>query len=221
MVQTMSLSEQIINELRNEILSGTLLPGQRLSIDELASKWGTSSTPVRDAIKHLESVGFLTIAPRRGVYVSNFDQRTFKDIFELRIAFECLAVESATERIPADELQRMIDIYQEGEHQLKENGDLSILIKNDHLIHDTIIKYSDNAKLVELIGDFQDLITWARLTVVTRHPNSYSISLPEHLEILDALKRRDPEAARIALKTHLKNALYRTLHSASDASGDE
>ena len=95
MIQTASLGRQIENELREEILAGRLSPGQRISIDTLAAQWGTSSTPVRDAVKRLADLGFLRIAPRSGVFVAELDARKLEEIFELRIALECMAVTKA------------------------------------------------------------------------------------------------------------------------------
>jgi DNA-binding GntR family transcriptional regulator len=205
-VETASLSEQIQRELKRDILSGKLVPGQRLGIDELALQWDVSSTPVRDAIKRLEAAGLVKVAPRRGVYVSTLDQRTFKHVFDLRIALECLAVESATALIPDDEIQRTLTLYREAGTQFEGTGDDSLLVEHDSMIHDLIIRYCDNPKLVEMMQGLNDLIEWARNTVAERGPNSYIRALPEHLQILEALEARDPDAAQTALRTHLKNA---------------
>ena len=80
-------------------------------------------TPVRDAIMRLESIGLVRVAPRRGVFVANCDRRTFKNVFELRIALECLAVDSAAHRIPEEDLRRAIETYREASMRLSRDGD--------------------------------------------------------------------------------------------------
>ena len=102
MLDTTSLSQKIETQLKQEIMSGILAPGQRLTIDDIAERLQVSAMPVRDAVRRLDGLGFLKVAPRRGVYVEDFDQTRFKDTMEVRIALECLAVELAVPRIPAE-----------------------------------------------------------------------------------------------------------------------
>jgi len=218
-VETASLSEQIQRELKEDILSGNLVPGQRLGIEDLALRWDVSSTPVRDAIKRLETAGLVRVAPRRGVFVSTLDQRTFKHVFDLRIALECLAAESAAALIPGDEIQRILTLYQEAGRQFERTGDDSLLVEHDSMVHDLIIRYCDNPKLVEIMQGLYDLIEWARNTVAKRDPNSYIQALPEHLQILEALKARDPDAAQTALRTHLRNAFESTINNTNREDG--
>lgn len=147
MIGLISLSDKIEDAIREEILSGALVPRQRISIDELSSRWGVSSTPVRDAIRRLEKVGFLKVSPRRGVYVADFDQRDFKNIFDLRIALECLAIRSATDRIPVPELDQIVEAYQRAQKHFIESGDRSLLEDCDSLIHEVVIEYCDNDRV--------------------------------------------------------------------------
>jgi DNA-binding GntR family transcriptional regulator len=211
MIDTTSLSRQVENTLRDEILAGKLRPGQRIGIDELAARWGVSSTPVRDAVKRLEQAGFIEISPRRGVNIAQLDCRTFKHVFDLRIALECLAVESATERIPATEIEEAIAFYREAEAHFRATGDRTLLAKHDDRVHDLIVRHCDNPKLIEIVNDLHDLIAWARKTIVTRQPSTYERAVPEHLAILAGLRERNAEAAQAALRSHLKRALNETL----------
>ena len=68
MLDTKSLSEQIETQLKREIMSGDLEPGQRLTIEDIAERLQVSTMPVRDAVRRLDGLGFLNVAPRRGVY---------------------------------------------------------------------------------------------------------------------------------------------------------
>lgn len=215
MINTASLSQQVEDTLRDEILSGKLAPGQRIAIDELAARWGVSSTPVRDAVKRLEQAGFVEISPRRGINVAQLDCRTFKHVFDLRIALECLAVETATERIPTEEIEEAIRAYQDAEAHFRATGDRSLLAKHDDRVHDLIVSYCDNPKLKEIFSDLHDLIVWARKTIVMRQPSTYERAVPEHLAILAALRERNAEAAQAALRSHLKRALSETLGASS------
>jgi DNA-binding GntR family transcriptional regulator len=217
MITTSSLSEQIEHAIKDEILSGRFTPGQRIQIDELADRWRVSTTPIRDALRRLESAGLVEVAPRRGFFVATLSKREFKNIFDLRIALETLAIETATARIPDEELQQALGRYREAERRLKLHGDRSLLIEHDHTLHDLIIHYCDNPKLIEFMRELHDLDVWARATLVMRRPDSYEQALPEHIRVMEALQARNADAAREALREHLSNAFYRAYN---DWNGD-
>ena len=70
-----TLREQIVSSLRDSIIKGDLLPGQKLTEPELADRLGISRTPIREAFRQLESEGFLTVMPRRGAIVSRITRK--------------------------------------------------------------------------------------------------------------------------------------------------
>ncbi len=211
MLDTTSLSEKIETQLKQEIISGDLSPGQRLTIDDIASRLQVSAMPVRDAVRRLDGLGFLKVEPRRGVYVEDFDQTRFKHTMEVRIALECLAVEFAAARIPDQEIQRAMDQYRNGHQHFVQTGDLSMLAECDNLLHDLIISYAENPLLVNIIRQLQDLIIWAHHIVAKVRPDALVDALPEHLEILDCLLKRDVSATQSALRSHLLGTMRRTL----------
>ena len=211
MLDTTSLSEKIETRLKQEIMSGDLAPGQRLTIDDLAERLQVSAMPVRDAVRRLDGLGFLKVAPRRGVYVEDFDQTRFKHTMEIRIALECLAVELATPRIPANEIHYTAEQYRLGHEHYVNCKDLSLLAECDNLLHDLIINYADNPLLVNIVRQLQDLIMWAHHIIAKFRPDAQLNALPEHLEILAALGERDVAATQSALRNHLYGAMQRTL----------
>ncbi len=211
MLDTKSLSEQIETQLKREIMSGVLEPGQRLIIDDIAERLHVSSMPVRDAVRRLDGLGFLKVSPRRGVFVEEFDQTRFRDTMEIRIALECLAIELTTTLIPLAEIEEAIERYRRGGEHYGLTGDLSLLTECDNLIHDLIIKYSENPLLIEIIRQLQDLIIWAHQIVANFRPDAQVVALPEHLDVLEALAQRDIAATKVALRNHLSHAMERTL----------
>jgi len=212
-LDTTSLSDKIETQLKQEIMSGDLAPGQRLTIDEIAERLQVSAMPVRDAVRRLDGLGFLKVAPRRGVYVEDFDQTRFKHTMEIRIALECLAVELATERIPADEIRFADEQYRKGHEHAVQSGDLSMLAECDNLLHDLIISYAGNPLLVDILRQLQDLIIWAHHIVAKFRPHAQLEALPEHLEILAALGERDVAGTQSALRSHLQITMQRTLEA--------
>lgn len=211
MLDTTSLSQKIETQLKQEIMSGDLTPGQRLTIDDIASRLEVSAMPVRDAVRRLDGLGFLKVAPRRGVYVEVFDQTRFRETMEVRIALECLAVELATDTIPEAEIRAARERYEFGGQHYKATGDLSPLADCDNLLHDLIINWAENPLLVNIMKRLHDLISWAHHIVARYLPTAHVDALPEHLEILDCLLLRDVSATQSALRSHLIGTMQRTL----------
>ncbi|WP_186236752.1 GntR family transcriptional regulator [Burkholderia gladioli] len=97
-----SLSEGlVVPALREAIVEGVLVPGSRLSEVQVARQLDVSRTPMREAFAQLEREGLVTIVPRVGAYVRNVTPRDVEEIYTVRAALECLAVQLAAERITA------------------------------------------------------------------------------------------------------------------------
>jgi DNA-binding GntR family transcriptional regulator len=217
MIDTTPLNDQIVRAIKEEILNGQLEPGQKISIGELAQRWNVSTTPVRDAIRSLESAGFVHVSPRKSITIAQMDIKAFKDVFDLRIALECLAVEQSMDRIPQVKIEKTLDETLTALDRYNETGKMTYLKDVDYLLHDLVISYCDNNKLVNVMDELHDLIEWTR-SLVGRQPKSYSTAVYEHIEVLKAFKERDVESAVRAMRIHLKNSFERTCQSWNELS---
>jgi DNA-binding GntR family transcriptional regulator len=211
LIITSSLSEQVEQAVKHEIVSGALAPGQRLSLDELAERMGVSIMPVRDAVRRLESAGFLIVSSRRGVFVSRFDFERFQHLFDIRMALECLAVELSVHRILEDEIDKGLALYCEGQKQLTETGESPILSAADNTVHQLILRYCHNPELIAIMNGLQELIDWGHRIMAMYQPAALEHAAPEHIAILEALKARDAGLAVSAMRAHLQGTLTRTL----------
>ena len=206
-----SLADQVEAVLKEEIFTGRLKQGVRVSIGQLSRQLGTSSTPVRDAVQRLAASGFVRVLPRREIRVERLEPQKLTEAFELRIALEGLAVRTATGRIPSVELDRAWHIFSKVEVSLDEKRTLDALLAHDSLVHDLIIVHCGNGMLVALMQGLRDLSRWAQRTVIRLQPEAIAKAVPEHKRILRALLDRDARAAERALISHLRNTLKRTL----------
>lgn len=206
------LSFQIEETIKKDILSGRLKVGQKVSIHGLSIIHNTSSTPIRDAIKSLEAKGFLEVSPRESIRVATMDQKTFKEVFELRIALECLAVEMATPNIPEDQIIYAIQQYRAAAEKYQVTQDIECLRQVDFIVHKLMLDHCDNKRLIKLTQDLSDLIEWAR-SIVSSRPHALEFALPEHLHILYAVRKRNIPDAQEAMRLHLRNAYRRTVES--------
>lgn len=214
-INTQLLHEQIEAALKEEIFSGRLLPSQRVSIEQLARQVGTSYTPVRDAVKRLSAIGMMRVCPRKEVRVEQLGEKKLKDLFEVRIALETTAIQTAVTRIPGEALDRASELLREAERRLREQGDATRLRRHDGLVHELILQHCDNALLVPMLQGVLDLCMWAHRSIVRIDPGVADQGAPEHLEILRAIIARKVAAAKRALVDHLKNTLQRTLQNSS------
>lgn len=218
MFERASLSEQVEVALRQEITHGKLRPGQRINAADYKTNWNVSSTPFRDAIRALQIQGFVTVEPRKGVYVAPVNVTTLQEIFELRIAFECIAIELATAHVPQQEALSVRGAYLDARDHL-EAGDTSLLAKRDRLVHELAENHCGNSRLQQLLSAHTDLFHWAQNTIIRELPKSYELALPEHIQIMDAVCDRDAAGAAAAMRSHLENSherLARRLESAPE-----
>lgn len=210
MIEVSPINVQIYNNLKEEIINGGLKPGEKLKIAALAKKWKVSSTPVRDAIHSLETSGFVTIHPRKYVVVSELDKKAFKDVFDLRIALECLAVELSIYRIPKSMIDEALKDIGDAFDSYHQNGNINSFHRVDNLVHRVVLDNCGNEKLVSTMNNFQDLINWTRDIVVLQE-KAYEKAGVEHIEILECLKDGDTFAAVHAMRNHLSSSCIRTI----------
>jgi DNA-binding GntR family transcriptional regulator len=203
-----SLAEQVEVALRQEITKGRLQPGQRINASNYLTSWNVSITPFRDAVRTLQNQGFVSVEPRKGVYVAPLNLKTLQEIFELRIALECTAIELATARTEGKEAQQVRAAYVEAGKRAQ-RGDNSLLAEIDQLVHDFGRKSCGNARLQLLLSGHLDLIQWTQNTIIRKLPESYKLALPEHIAVMDAVCAREPATAARAMRAHLENAYRR------------
>lgn len=203
-----SLADQAREALRDQIISGKLQPNARIDLQHLAQQWNISPTPLRDAVKALESSGLVDIQPRRGVFVASLDRKGLRETFELRMAFEGMAARLAPTNMPdglaADAGRR----YRAAGWMPKELQEAA-LRDVDNLVHDIVQDHCGNSRLIRLMEGVRDLVQWSRQTIIRHVPESFAASLPEHVAICDALAARDSEGSERAMRAHLEGVLAR------------
>jgi DNA-binding GntR family transcriptional regulator len=98
---------RVREQLQDAILEGVLKPGERLRAEALAQRYGTSRTPVREALLQLEAQGLVEVEPNRGAVVRAFDRADLLDLYEVRALLEPAAAARAARRIDADDIARL------------------------------------------------------------------------------------------------------------------
>lgn len=197
------VAEQSIAQcLRQMILSRQLMPGERLVEAELAQRFGVSRTPIREALRELVSDGLVILSPNKGASVAKFLLSDLEEIYAIRIALEGYAAHLAALHITDAELQRLDQLLCAMDQAFRE-GNRSRLLHVNREFDTTIYAASRQQRLYQLILKHIDLADlYRRLYFSLDHLASRTVA--EHREILEALKRRDPQEAerlsRIALE---------------------
>src|SRR2546421_12968964 len=98
-----TMAESALGRLREAIILGELPAGTPLRLDELARSLGMSISPIREAVRQLEALGLGKHVPHQGARVLDFDIEELRDLFQVRLALETLAVRRAARRVPGEE----------------------------------------------------------------------------------------------------------------------
>lgn len=202
-----TLSDSIFSELRKDILQGKLRSGEKLSEQKVCSMYGISRTPVREAFRQLELEGLLETIPNRGAFVNGLTQRDIKDLYEMRKAFETIAVRCAIKRITKEEMEKLEEAYEFMEFYTRRNDGAKMLNINMNF-HGLIYRASHNRMLSHTLSTYQYYIKQLKVNSAYLDKRLYEV-LKEHEDIYKAFIDKDEEAGVKAIETHLDNAKKR------------
>lgn len=187
-----TLRESIAEALRNSIMRGQLKPGIKISEPSLATQFGISRTPVREAIRQLDSEGFLQVIPRRGARVAPLSEKDIHEFYEIKAILEGYAARLAAPRITDKELDKMEHLNTALEKADKEQ-DYRRAFKLHNEFHEVFLRASGNEQLYQLIRMLVSKFQRFRilLTIAGKSENS----IAQHYDIVKAFRERNVEKA--------------------------
>lgn len=197
-----SKKDLVVDALREAILSGELEPGARLLQEEVAERLKMSSTPVREALRQLESEGMLQSSPNRGVRVVEVDLDAVREIYLIRADVEALATRLATPKLRASHLEHLRALHQKIEG-LIEKQELKGLRRLNYEFHNLIYETAGMPELLKIIRGLWTKFPWDTLHVI---PNRAAISAGEHARLLEALAAGDADLAAQRMKEHIESS---------------
>jgi DNA-binding GntR family transcriptional regulator len=194
-------AKAVAGRLREEIQHGSLAPGTRLRQNDVAQRFGVSTTPVREAFAQLQAEGLVRIDPHRGAVVFHPTVEDVLEFYEIREALESLAVSLAIPRLRkevARELGTVID-------RMRRTEDARKWLKLNDQFHLRLYESAGRPRLSSLIDNLRDASAPYIHMFVASRPLSQRAN-EEHQEILDACVRGDATGAQAAVRTHLRSA---------------
>jgi len=199
-----TVRDAAFERLRNAILKGHFKPGERLVESQIAEEMGISRTPIREAIRRLETEKLVVNLPRKGVVVAPLDMSQVKEIFAIRAALEGLAVKLAMENFNHEIIKEMEDILKEMQKGIK-SQDLDQIVECNTRFHDCIIKTAGSSKLFEMLQNIKEQIQRFRHSSLSVEGRP-QIALEEHICILNHIKEKNTTNAQKMMEQHIENA---------------
>lgn len=209
------LYEQIAEQIKNEISSGRLQPGEKLPSErDLAAKLGVSRVPVREALGMLRLMGIVETKYGSGAVVKGLEKSLILEtidmllesetdakleITEARLVLEVGAVKLACLRRTENDLKRLRETI-DGMKADIEKG--SSPVDNSLEFHSCVLRASKNKVMFKMAMMFADLLRETRKLSMNRAGRPQS-ALEEHIKILDAIERKDPATAAMLMEHHL------------------
>lgn len=191
----------VAERLRDEIQDGTLEPGTRLRQNEVARRFGVSTTPVREAFAQLQAEGLVRIDPHRGAVVFHPTTEDLVEFYEIREVLESFAIVRAIPHLKP-ELLRELGVVVD---RMRRTDDARRWLKMNDDFHLRLYAGAKMPRLVSLIENLRDASTpYIHMFVASRPPSERANE--EHQAILDACARGDAAAAQRAIREHLSSA---------------
>jgi DNA-binding GntR family transcriptional regulator len=195
------LREMVYEELKMQILKGSIIPGTRMMEVELAEEMGVSRTPIREAIRKLEKEGLVTIEPRRGAYASMISTEDMVEILEVRQDLEGLAAFFAANRMTDEQMEELREVSSNYNDAVK-RGKMEDMIKYDTRFHHIIVESCRNKILVQMIEHLQELVLRFRYIYYDNFRRAENMP-EEHEAIVAAISEGDADKARAAADIHI------------------
>ena len=197
------LRDVVFNTLRDAILTGKLVPGERLMENQLAEKLGVSRTPVREALRMLELENLVALVPRKGAQVLEMSEKDRVNILEVRSALEGLATSRACKQMTKEDLQQLKNMEVNFEKAVADN-DVEHFVDIDEDFHDLIFAATENDKLINIFRNLRIQLYRYRMAQAKNNETSMSTIVAHHRSIIRAIENHDAEEGASIAQGHIK-----------------
>ncbi|WP_084100138.1 GntR family transcriptional regulator [Demequina sp. NBRC 110051] len=209
---TSALVDDLARNIRDLIVSGEIAAGTPLRQADLAERFGTSRTPVREALRQLQAGGLIEIYPHRGAVVRIPTPWEVREAYEVRAELEALAARRAATRLSSDDIDRMrehndklFELTRAAARDGAEPSRSQILDEaNEHALHPTILAAADNARLQSVLDGVQaSLPKNVPGLLLLENASHREENHREHTRIIDALATHDADEAGRLMRDHV------------------
>ncbi len=212
------LYEEIVKQLTDLIKRGKLKPGDKLPPErQLAEELRVSRTAIREALRSLESMGYIEPRVGGGTFVKAIslenalspfsavlsqDKNLIQELLEVRQLLETEIAYLASTRATSQDIDNMLDALSMMRHDIDNGG---IGLNGENAFHSALAKAAKNTAMSKILSLCEELISTSRESTL-RIPGQPAKSLEDHIGILDAVKSRDSTLAQLLMKQHIVKA---------------
>jgi len=196
------LSEKIALTIRNNIIKGIIKPGERLVEPKLSEMLGISRTPIREALRLLETEGFIEIIPRRGAIVTTLTRKDIDDIFVIKMKLEPLASRLAVSILEKADIDRMKELA--SKMAAGSSKGVTQLINWNYDFHNIFIYKCGNERLIKMLEGLQQQFKRATVYSFTTEGRTKKVN-EEHDSLISAFEKKDESTVEKIVETHVYN----------------
>ncbi|HOV37589.1 MAG TPA: GntR family transcriptional regulator [Spirochaetales bacterium] len=194
-----ALQEQVYRKIKDRIVSCEMLPGSVVSEDTLASEFGTSRTPIREALLRLQREHLIDIYPRQGTFVSPISLQDIYEIYQIRLLMEPKIARIASRRLERAQLERYQTLVASGALQ---SCSFKEWFQYDRELHDYIVRCTQNRHLIQMYEVVMDQNQRMRI-LAGRIPKRMEATNEEHIAIIQALISQDEDLIEKVMTEHI------------------
>lgn len=204
------LHQDVAGKIREMIRTGVLVRGQKIVEAEICKQLGVSRTPLREALRVLESEGLVELIPHKGVQIRQPSMSEIEEMFYVMGLLEGTCARLAVEKMTAAGFRKIERLHQKLEAHYAE-GDREKYIAVNNVFHALIQELAGNRVLDDIVTRLRGKAALYRHRQIYE-PGRFDESMQEHREILEAMRRRDPDASETRMKRHLDRQCKALIH---------
>jgi DNA-binding GntR family transcriptional regulator len=192
----------IAEDIKEDIISGRYKPLERVKEGDLAAKYSVSKTPIREAIRYLEGIGFVEMVPHTMIRVTKMNKKDVQNLYRIWSVLEGLAARESLWNLTDRDFQDMERYASLTERYFHDNN-YPQYTKANNSFHALIWRASDNQQLVEQLQNTYEKIQRFH-SVPLRFPHRFKDLVPDHRNILEALSQKDEEKTEMLARRHVQ-----------------
>ncbi len=198
-----SLSDEIYRRLRDEIIGGVFPAGEALREQNLATRYGSSRTPVRNALKRLDEEGVILLLQNRGARILSWDEDEVSDTYDLRADVESRLAEIAAIKANSTEIEALKEISSRFSDAIEtDNRNYDHITHLNYLFHTKLAEIANSTTLENHLETLMQK-TAVKATLQRSEEAKLNRFKDQHSELIEALEVHDPEWAASIMRSHI------------------
>lgn len=203
-VESLPIRDQVADIIRQMIISGELLAGQKISERQISTQLNVSTTPVKEAFRSLQAEKLIITIPRKGSFISDHSKENLKEITYIRSAMDGVAAYFAAAKASKAQIAEMKEILKKARTIIEQKGDSEELAKCNEQFHALLREASNNQYISSLASSFLQIDSSIRKVANVVDSDRLMIRQQEHERILQAIENGDSKGVEQLMVEHIR-----------------